>query len=70
MTEPNQIKKDATNKVQHVRFTARLSLTAYDAIIELQRRYRKETGRAVPIWKILDAAVIAYAKRQGSKSGK
>jgi len=44
------------------KLTARLSLTAYDAIAEIQRRYRRKTGRALPLWKVLDAAIIAYAK--------
>lgn len=67
MPTPKPTNKEPENRVQTVRLTISLSLIAYDAIIELQRLYRKETGRALPLWKILDAAVISYAKRQGLK---
>ena len=48
-----------------IKFTARLTLTAYDVIAEIQRRYRSQTGRVLPLWKVLDAAIIAYAQQQG-----
>ena len=54
---------------QRIKLTARLTLTAYDAIAEIQRRYRRKTGRALPLWKVLDAAIIAYAKKQGVRVG-
>ena len=47
--------------------TARLNLDAYDAITEIQRQYRRRTGRHKCLWEILDAAIIAYAKKQGIK---
>lgn len=50
--------------------SARVSLTAYDAISEIQRQHRRKTGRHLPLWKILDAAVISYAKRLGIRVGK
>jgi hypothetical protein len=50
---------------QRIKLTARLSLKAYDALAEIQRRHRRKTGSALPLWKILDAAVIAYAKKLG-----
>ena len=49
-----------------VKLTARLTLDAYDALVELQRLYRRKAGKAIPLWKVLDAAVIAYAKQQKS----
>jgi len=52
-----------------IALTARFSLNAYDAIIEIQRRYRRSTGRHKPLWKVLDAAIIAYAKQQGINIG-
>jgi hypothetical protein len=52
-------------KAQRIKLTARLSLPAYDAIAEIQRRYRRQTDRALPLWQVLDAAIIAYAKTQG-----
>ncbi len=48
-------------KVERVRLTARVSLEAYDLISELQRKHRRATGRALPLWKVVDAAIRAYA---------
>ena len=48
-------------KVERVKLTARVSVEAYDLISELQRKHRGETGRALPLWKIVDAAIRAYA---------
>ena len=56
-------------KVSRVRLTARITVTAYDAIAELQRRYRRRTGKALRLWQVLDRAVIDYAKRQGIEVG-
>jgi hypothetical protein len=47
-----------------IKLTARLSLKAYDALSEIQRQHRKKTGRALALWKIIDVAIIAYAKRK------
>jgi hypothetical protein len=51
-------------KVERVKLTARVSLEAYDLISELQRQHRGKTGRALPLWKIVDAAIRAYAGNQ------
>ena len=56
-------------KEQRVALTARLSLGAYDAIAQIQRQHRIQTGRALPIWKIIDTAVKAYAKKQNHSVG-
>jgi hypothetical protein len=48
-----------------VRLTARITLAAYDAIAEMQRRHRRETGRALRLWEVLNTAIIDYAKQQG-----
>lgn len=58
-------KREEEAKPQRVRLTVFLSLAAYDAISELQRRERTRTGRALPIWKAIDQAVIAYARKLG-----
>ena len=50
-------------KVQRIKLTASISLEAYDSITELQQSHRRETGRALPLWKIVDAAIRAYAKK-------
>ena len=68
MPDKRQQKKPTT-EVPRVKLTARVTLDAYDAITEIQRRYRRKTGRALRLWEVLDAAVIAYAKRQGIKAG-
>src|SRR6266487_1841319 len=52
---------------QRIKVTAFISLEAYDAITTLQHRYRRETSKALPLWKIIDAAIIAYA-RQGTRN--
>jgi hypothetical protein len=57
-------KKTETN-LKRIALTARLSLNAYDALTEIQRRYRRRTGRH----KCLDEAVIAHAKQQGIDIG-
>ena len=53
-----------------VALTVRLSLQAYDVITELQRKYRKKTGKYLPLWKLLDSAIVAYARQKGLKTGK
>ena len=62
---PNEQQKEPKVRPNRIALTARLSLNAYDAITEIQRRYRRKSGRHLPLWKVLDAAIIAYAKRQG-----
>jgi hypothetical protein len=60
-----QEKKELETKVQRVKLTARITLPAYDAIFELQRQHRRKTGKHLPLWKVLDAAVRTYAHQQG-----
>ena len=62
-------RKTPETEPQRIKLTARLSLPAYDAITEIQRHYRRKTGRALPLWKVLDAAIVAYAKELGSSVG-
>ena len=64
-----QRQKKPETEVQRVRLTARVTLVAYDAITEIQRRHRRKTGKALRLWQVLDAAIIAYAKRQRIKVG-
>jgi hypothetical protein len=49
--------------IQRVKLTASVSLEAYDAITELQRQHRRKTGVALALWKIVDAAITAYARQ-------
>jgi len=55
--------------LKRIALTARLSLNAYDALTEIQRRYRRRTGRHKCLWEVLDEAVIAHAKQQGIDIG-
>jgi hypothetical protein len=66
---PNKKEKTATTQVERVKVTAVISLKAYETINEVQRAYRRKTGRALPLWRVLDTAILAYAKKQGAKSG-
>ena len=54
---------------RRIRLTVHLTLVAYDALNEIQRRHRIKYGKALPIWKVLDAAIRAYAKQQKIKVG-
>ena len=64
-----QREKQPGAKVARVRLTARVTLAAYDAITEIQRRHRRRTGRALRLWEVLDAAIIAYAQGRGIEVG-
>ena len=67
MSEHKQ--KHASSGPRRIKLTARLTLAAYDALCEIQRRYRRKTGKQLPAWKILDTAILDYAKRQGIEVG-
>ena len=54
-----------TGTEERVRFTARLTPTAYEAVIQLQQEHRLQEGRALPMWRILDTAVKHYAREKG-----
>jgi hypothetical protein len=62
-------RKIAQGRAQRVRLTAQVTLAAYDAISEIQRRHRHKTGKALRLWEILDAAIRTYAKKQGIAIG-
>lgn len=55
----------ASANSQYVRLTVQLSLAAYDAVNQIQREHRVQQGKAIPKWRILDAAVKRYAKAKG-----
>jgi len=54
---------------RRIRLTVHLTLVAYDALNEIQRRHRIKHGKALPVWKVLDAAIRDYGKKQGIKIG-
>ena len=62
-------RENVRGRAQRVRLTAQVTLAAYDAISEIQRRHRHETGRALRLGEILDAASRTYAKKQGIAVG-
>ena len=51
--------------VQRVKVTAFITLQAYNAINQLQLSHKARQGRSLPLWKVLDTAVKAYAKKEG-----
>jgi hypothetical protein len=59
------LKQASAAQAPRVRVSARVSAGAHDAIIELQRRHRRRTGKALRLWEILDAAVLDYAQANG-----
>ena len=62
-------RENVQGRAQRVRLTAQVTLAAYDAISEIQRRHRHETGKALRLWEILDAAIRTYAKNKGFAVG-
>ena len=60
---PNIYENTSEPKIERVKLTARVSLEAYDSITGLQRRHRIQTGRALPLWKIVDEAIRAFAQK-------
>ncbi len=56
---------DTQENVQRVKVTAFITLQAYNAINQLQLRHKAREGRSLPLWKVLDTAVKAYAKKEG-----
>ena len=67
--KPAKLSQPSQTWQQRVRLTVHLSLVACQAIREIQHQQRTEQGRAIPIWKVIDRAVRAYAREQGIKLG-
>ena len=63
---PNKQGNKTEANFDRIKLTARVSLEAYDALTQLQRNYRRKTGRALPLWQIVDRAIKAY---KGNKGG-
>jgi hypothetical protein len=57
-------KNKRKSEARRLRLTAQVSLRAYDAILACQRRHRTHTGEALSKWKVIDRALIHYARRQ------
>ncbi len=58
---PNLYENRAQSSVDRVKLTVRVSVEAYQLVSELQQRHRRQTGKALPLWKVLDAAIRTYA---------
>jgi hypothetical protein len=56
---------NGTGAEGRVRFTARLTPSAYEAVVQLQQEHRLQEGSALPMWRILDSAVKHYAREKG-----
>ena len=61
---------EAKSEPKRIRLTVQLTTDAYNAISDLQTNYRAKTGKALPAWQVIDKAIVAYAQRQGTKTGK
>jgi hypothetical protein len=46
------------------KLTTLVTYDALDAIDDIQRHYRRTTGKRLPIWKIVDEAILAYAEKR------
>jgi hypothetical protein len=57
--------KNSQADVQRVKVTAFITLQAYHAINQLQLRHKARQGRSLPLWRVLDTAVKAYAQKEG-----
>jgi hypothetical protein len=53
--------KEAPPKQVHI--TTDLTREAMQVVLDQQRRYRLDTGKALPKWKVISDALIYYAKR-------
>ncbi len=65
----NKLQKKPASKPKHVRFTVSLSVEAYDAVLQIQRKHLAANGKTISNQQVFDASVRAYAKQQGIKVG-
>jgi len=68
MPMPDEKNMERSQGLQRIKLTARVSIDAYNAITDIQRVHRTKTGHALPAWKVIDAALIAYAKEHHIKT--
>lgn len=61
---------ESQSEPKRIRLTVQLTTDAYHAISTIQQTHRAKTGKALPAWEVIDAAVRAYAKRHSAKTGK
>jgi len=43
---------------------------ALDAIALIQSRHRRATGERIPVWKVVNDAILTYAEKQGIRLSK
>ncbi len=68
MPTPDKNKKQISQEPQRIKLTARVSMNSYNAITEIQRIHRTKTGKALPLYQILDTAILAYAEKHNIKT--
>ena len=67
-TLPQSNKKQTTQAQapKNVHITADITRQALQVILDLQRRHRLATGKALPKWKVISEALVLYGKtKQG-----
>ena len=62
---PSKPQQKAKPEVERVKVTAFITWAAYEAITDIQRCHRRQTGKAMRLWQILDVAVRVNAQQQG-----
>ena len=70
--ETNSQKADQENAAtsrKRIRATVEFTRLALEIIQELQSRHRLQTGKVLPLWKLVSQAVELYGKTQNVKSG-
>ena len=68
--QPEKVKSDRGEKRERfprLRITTDVTKQALEIIQELQYHHRVKTGKTLPAWKIISAAVEQYGKHKGEK---
>ena len=60
--KPIQKKKEKTGPPRRVRTTIDLSREALRILQDLQQQHRLETGRVLPLWKVVSEAIEYYGR--------
>ena len=60
--QPNLPAKIEQGSRRRLRTTIDLSIHTIEIIREIQNRYRAETGRVLPVWKLVCQAIEFYSK--------
>ena len=66
-TPPPTKQGEKTHPPKRVRTTIDLTREALKILQELQQSYRLETGRVLPLWKVVSDAIIYFGDTKGGK---